>query len=68
MVVEKPYTNKDKWIVAIVGGLLFLILSSPYLYSFTNKLTSNIGGVCPTVLSLIVHAFIFVGIVKLLLR
>ena len=39
----KPYTNKDKWIVAIVAGLLFMLLASPFLYSTLNQVTQLVG-------------------------
>lgn len=67
----KPYTSKDKWIVAIVSGLIFLLLSSPFLYEITDKIfsmfkISNNG--CPTVMGLILHTIFFMLIIRLLMR
>jgi hypothetical protein len=38
-----PHSSKDKWMVAMVGGTLFLLLSSPFMYEITNSITSSIG-------------------------
>jgi len=70
----KPYTNKDKWIVAIVAGLLFMLLASPFLYSTLNKVTRLIGWTIadergsPNLSGLILHALLFILIVRLLIR
>jgi len=70
----RPYTSKDKWMVSVVGGLLFILVSSPYLYDATNALTSSlkldvtISNGCPNLKGLILHTVIFVIIVRLLMR
>jgi len=69
---QKVYTKKDKWIIAVFGGLLFLVLSSPFLFSVTNKglnllsISSPKGG-CPNAIGLILHAILFILIVRLVL-
>ena len=71
---SKPYSSKDKWIISIISGLLFLLIASPYLYSLTNVITTSIGmitaapGGCPNIAGLIVHAIMFMFIVRLLMR
>jgi hypothetical protein len=74
---HKPYTNRDKWAVAITFGLLFLVISSPYTYGLSDALFSTIGldtahstsyGAVPTVIGLIIHAIIFVLILRLLMK
>lgn len=71
---EKPYSSKDKWIVAIIGGLLFMLISSPFLYGAVDALTSSFGAPvsdsqgCPNLGGLILHTAIFVLIVRLLMR
>jgi len=71
---EKPYTSRDKWIIAGLAGLLFLIVSSPYLYSFMDVITSPLGidianqNGCPNLGGLILHGLIFILIIRLLMR
>jgi hypothetical protein len=70
----KPYTSKDKWIVALMGGLLFTLLSSPFFYQALNNLTSFIkfdiasSDGCPNLAGLIFTTILFIGIVRLLMR
>lgn len=66
---KKPYTNKDKWIVSIISGILFLIIASPFLFSVVNDMvgifgikTANNG--CPTIGGLILHSIVFILIVR----
>lgn len=69
-----PYTSKDKWIVAIMSGLLFLLIASPFLYSAVSSVTSSFGvptatvSGSPNLLGLLIHALIFVVIVRLMMR
>lgn len=66
---EKPYTSKDKWIIALMGGLLFLLLASPFLFSLTSSFGLPFAeGSCPTVIGLLVHTILFTLIVRLLMR
>jgi hypothetical protein len=68
-------SNQQKWLGAIVAGLLFLILSSTFAYQLTNKLTTAIFGEKaatlgpngPTVFGLILHAIVFVLLFRLIL-
>lgn len=69
----KPYTSRDKWVVSILAGLLFLLIASPFLYGVVNSVTTSIGvtvasvGGCPNVLGLTLHAVLFMGLVRALL-
>ena len=71
---DKPYTSKDKWIVSLAGGLLFLLISSPFLYEASNSLTSLVGfntaspDGCPNTGGLIIHTALFITIVRILMR
>jgi len=70
----KPYTSKDKWIVSMIGGLLFLLISSPFLYEAVDALTSTFGlkiagdQGCPNLAGLILHTSVFILVVRLLMR
>ncbi len=68
------YTSKDKWIIAMIGGLLFLLISSPFLYEAVDSLTSAFGFKiassygCPNLGGLALHSVFFATIVRLLMR
>lgn len=70
----KPYTSKDKWVVSMVGGLLFLLIASPFFYEAVDSLTSSFGlkiadrDGCPNLAGVILHTCIFVVVVRLLMR
>jgi hypothetical protein len=70
----KPYTSKDKWIVSLIGGLLFLLIASPFLYEAVDSLTSSFGlkiadrDGCPNLAGVILHTGIFIVVVRLLMR
>ena len=67
---QKPVIldSKDKWIVAILAGILFVLFSSPLTYKFTGLiLDTNISG-CPTVLGILVHMILFVVVVRMILQ
>ena len=70
----KPYTSKDKWIVALIGGLLFLMISSPFLYDTVNAFTSSFGlnttapDGSPNLTGLSLHTLIFTSITRILMR
>lgn len=75
----KPYTSRDKWVIAVMAGLLFLVLASPYTYVLTGSVGQTVGANlsnyeasnkpngCPTLLGLTVHAIVFLLIARLLL-
>lgn len=71
---SKPYTSKDKWIISLIGGLLFLLIASPFLYEAVNSLTSSFGLVisdrdgCPNLTGIVLHTCIFIVIVRMLMR
>ena len=71
---NKPYTSKDKWIVSIIAGLLFLLIASPFLFSAVNSITSSFGMTiaskdgCPNLGGLLLHSIVFMLIVRLLMR
>jgi hypothetical protein len=71
MPTERPYSSKDKWVIAIVVGILFIILASPYSF----KLVSDVSGLnlsgdtgCPQVSGLIVNAAFFVVVLRLMMN
>lgn len=71
----KPYTSKDKWIVSILAGILFLLISCPMAFRLSNSVIYYITGIslltkdgCPNMIGIILHTIIFILIVRLLMR
>lgn len=72
----KPYTSKDKWIISVLGGLLFIIVSSPFAQQGMNKLLGGIGlnissdegESCPNIRGKLVQTVVFTLLVRLLMR
>ena len=71
----KPYTSKDKWIVALIAGLLFLLFSSPFLYETVNSLTSSFGlnivdgkKGCPNLGGLVLNSTLYLLATRMLMR
>lgn len=59
---------------AAIAGLLFLLISSPFMYRLVNGLTSKLGLTtadskgCPNVYGLVLHTAVFVVLLRLLMR
>ena len=70
---EQLYDSVDKWGVSFLSGLIFMIVSSPYMYDLVSKLAQSFNltitedGV-PTLLGLTVMSAIFTLIVRVLMR
>lgn len=70
---EPLITNKSKWIGALILGAVFLLISNGYTYKATNWLTSLVGiksskGGCPNWIGLLLHAVVFILVVRLLMN
>jgi hypothetical protein len=70
----KKYTSKDKWIISMIGGLMFLLIGSPFLYEAVDALTSSFGlkiadsmG-CPNLAGVVLHSVIFMIVTRVLMR
>ena len=80
VVVEKPcdrvtgVSNMDKWIIAAIIAVIFVLLASPFAFRLTNWLFAKIGmptvtkGGQPTISGLLVHAVVFFIIIRLLMH
>ena len=71
---EKNYSNMDKWRVSVLSGLIFLLISSPFLYRLVDRTVGSVVGYkvandgCPTTYGLLLHTVVFVLVVRLLMR
>ena len=63
-------TNVEKWMCSLYVAILFLVISLPITYKFTNSLLkkvcvlANKNG-CPTLCGLLVHAVVFMLLLRL---
>lgn len=66
-------SSGQKWIAAIILGLLFALISSNFVYRLTNTLFTSIGvsplyvAGGPTLLGLLIHTIVFILIVRLIM-
>ena len=52
--------KKSQWKFSIISAIIFLLISSPFMYNITNSIlgiTTTNG--CPTVVGLILHTIVF---------
>lgn len=67
-------SNKEKWAISVVSGLIFLLISSPMMYQLTDSVASCFGlnlataKGCALPLGLLVHSVVFVLIVRAMMR
>ena len=63
-------TNGDKWLCALYVTILFLVVSMPATYKFTNALLKGVCVLaskngCPTICGILVHALVFLLLLRL---
>ena len=62
--------NGDKWLCALYVTILFLVVSMPVTYKFTNALLKGVCVLaskngCPTMCGILVHALVFLLLLRL---
>jgi len=60
----KEVTSKDKWIISLMAGLLFIIVSSPIVVDFVNRV---IGCKYSCYTSIFVLGFIYMLLTRMLM-
>ena len=63
-------TNGNKWLYALYVTILFLVVSMPVTYKFTNTLLKSVCVLaskngCPTMCGILVHALVFLLLLRL---
>ena len=63
-------TNGDKWLCALYVTILFLVVSMPATYKLTNALLKSVCVLaskngCPTICGIVVHALVFLLLLRL---
>ncbi len=69
-VEESPKTNGNKWLYALYVTILFLVVSMPVTYKFTNALLKSVCVLaskngCPTMCGILVHTLVFLLLLRL---
>jgi hypothetical protein len=72
MAKDHELDEAQKWVVVLYCIILFLIISAPFMYRFTNSLTQMVGWEtssfgCPNSGGLILHAIVFGLLVRVLM-
>ena len=63
-------TNVEKWMCSLYVAILFLVISLPITYKFTNSLLKKVCVLvnkngCPTLCGLLIHAVVFMLLLRL---
>ena len=66
-------SSRKKWLLAVLLGVLFIILSSPYIYELLDDILYSLGvslyrDKTPTTLGLVVMSVVFILVVRLMMR
>jgi len=64
--------EKQKWIVGLYLALLFLLISSPFMYKITGSITHKLGWTTstnghPNASGLILHTVVFLLLVRVIM-
>ena len=67
---ESSKTNENKWLYVLYVTVLFLVVSMPVTYKFTNALLKGVCVLaskngCPTICGILVHAVVFLLLLRL---
>ena len=71
---EKELDGNEKWLIAVLLGIVFLIVASPLVFRFSNSIFGYIGwnttkpSGSPTPFGWIIHVIAFIIIVRLLMK
>ena len=71
---NKPYKSRDKWVVALIAGLLFMLFASPFFFAALNGGTSQFGlevasvTGCPNLGGVVLSAVLYMFLIRLLMR
>ncbi len=68
--IRKPYTELEKWMIAVIAGLVAFVIYSTRMFTASRQLFSGLAddSGCPSLAGLIVHTIVFILIIKLLMR
>ena len=64
--------EKQKWLISAYSAILFIVITSPFMYKITNSLTNLVGwetsvNGCPNAGGLVLHTAVFLVLVRVLM-
>lgn len=71
---EPEIDDGEKWLIAILIGVIFLIISSPFIYRLSNSTLGYVGlrttdkAGHPIVFGWVIHAVAFIIIIRLFMK
>jgi hypothetical protein len=70
---KSAVTQKEKLLISLLSGVLFLIVSSPIMYKLVNSITMRVGidietAGCPHLNGLVLHSVVFVILVFIIMQ
>lgn len=70
--IKEVPSSSEKWWASILSGIIFVVLSSAFLYGITSNLTERFGFKTwenngPTLNGILVHGFVMIIIVRFLM-
>ena len=72
---DKPYTSRDKWVVSLMAGILFILFASPFFISALNGITSPLIGLdfmnqlsCPNIGGVVFAGILYMLLVRVLMK
>lgn len=66
--VHMKTNNRKLWMIALVAGIVFALLSLPQVYTYTNQLFGNLlTNGCPNLMGIGLHAIVAVIVVRLIM-
>lgn len=70
-----PKSNLDKWFISLRTAILFIIVSSPFLYKLVNQTVGKLFGFsiastsgCPTYGGLFLHTVVFALLLRAIME
>ena len=69
-VKSENVSSRQKWLISILSAIIFIIISMPILYKFTNKICPGILDIngTPTIMGICIHALVFMLITRIIMK
>jgi hypothetical protein len=66
------FSEGKKWLIGLLVGVLFFLVSSPFMYKITGSITDKIGlktsdNGCPNYQGVLLHTIVFIILLRLLM-
>lgn len=70
---KEDLQNSEKWRISFVSALVFALISAPFTYRLTGNLFGRLGldiqqNGCPNNVGLLLHALVFMVVIRLMMQ